>query len=160
MLDKETRQYVARNITITRPVRECCEGYTGIECDQKLDIVEPIICGNLTCDADPDAYCAVLKKCGKEIPLFLDVNGVPSEKCNQTIDLNSLSCNGVCKEDPCSNAQCTDYPSATCFPIGCECKAVWLMQDPETDENIEVNCGAHVPGAKIARQKRDTSCSS
>ena len=137
-------------------MRSCCEGYTGVECDQKLDIIEPDTCGNLTCEGDPNAYCAVVKKCGKEIPLFLDENGLPSKKCNQSIDLSSLSCSGVCKQDPCLNAQCIGYPSATCFPIGCECKAVWLIYDEATDENVEVNCASE--NGKTVRQKRDTSC--
>ena len=119
-----------------------------------MDITEPITCGNMTCEADPNAYCATVKKCGKEIPIFLDENGVPSKKCNQTYDLESISCNGVCKEDPCLNAECVGYPSATCFPMGCECKAVWLIHDLESGENHEVFCGRE--GTNINRQKRQS----
>lgn len=156
-LNKE-RQYVARNQTLRRTVRECCEGYIGQECDEKLDITEPMICGNLTCDADPTAYCAIVKKCGRDVPVFLGEDGIPSKKCNQSVDLGSLSCTGLCKEDPCLNAHCSGYPSATCFPIGCECKAVWLIHDPDTNENMEVNCG--IEDSESVRRKRDTSCPS
>lgn len=157
-VDKETRRRVAKNESLTRIVRECCKGYTGDECDHKMDVTEPITCGNMTCDADPNVYCARVKKCGKEISIFLDENGVPSKKCNHTYDLESISCNGVCREDPCLNAECPGYPSATCFPMGCECKAVWLIHNPYTRENLEVVCGSE--GSRNTRQKRQSSCNS
>ena len=152
----ESRVRRAKNKTDTIPVRHCCDGYSGMECDRKLDVGENVVCGNLTCEADPNAYCAVVKKCGKEIPVFLDENGVPSEKCNQTVDVESLSCTGVCKEDPCLNAECSAYPSATCFPVGCECKAVWLIHDSELSENIEVNCASD--SSNSIRKKRESFC--
>ena len=144
---------MVKNVTSTRRIRGCCEGYTGDDCNKKINVPEPVICGNLTCEEDPNAYCAVVRKCGKEIPMFLDENGLPSQKCNQTVDLESLSCSGVCTEDPCLNAQCIGYPTATCFPIGCECKPVWLIRDPDTDVSREVNCG----DSANARPKRDAA---
>lgn len=146
-------KWVAKNVTKTRLIRHCCDGYTGEYCNQRIN---GPICGNLTCEEDPNAYCAVVRKCGREIPMFLDDMGLPSTKCNQTVDLESLSCSGVCTEDPCSNAQCAGYPNATCFPIGCECKAVWLVRNPESDESIEVNC----EGSGKVRPKRDATCNS
>lgn len=155
-IDPILHQYVAKNVTIMRVIRECCDGYIGEECNERINVPESVICGNLTCEEDPNAYCAVVRKCGREIPIFLDEKGLPSKKCNQTVDLESFSCSGVCTEDPCSNAQCIGHPTATCFPIGCECKAVWLVRDPDTGESIEVNCG---DSAKV-RPKRDAACNS
>ncbi len=158
MIDPTLGEWVPINVTKIRHIRDCCEGYTGEECNERINVPEPVICGNLTCEEDPSAYCAVVRKCGREIPMFLDEKDLPSMKCNQTVDLESLSCSGLCTEDPCSNERCIGYPTAMCFPIGCECKAVWLVRDSETGESIEVNCGG--PAANDVRRKRDAACSS
>ena len=85
--------------------------------------------------------------------MFLDEEGLLSKKCNQTVDVDSPSCTGVCAEDPCSNTQCSGHPTAICFPIGCECRAVWLEKDEESGESQEVNC----EDPKV-RSKRDAAC--
>ena len=85
--------------------------------------------------------------------MFLDEEGLLSSKCNQTVDID---CSGVCAEDPCSRiTQCIGHPAAICFPIGCECRAVWLETDEESGESQEVNC----EGPKV-RSKRDAACKS
>lgn len=156
MIDPVLHKWIAKNKTVTRPIRHCCDGYTGHECNERIDVPDAVICGNLTCEEDPNAYCAVVRKCGREIPMFLNETGLPSKKCNQTVDIDSLSCSGVCAEDPCSNARCSGHPTATCFPIGCECKAVWLERDENSGESQEVNC----EGSSKVRPKRDAACNS
>ena len=90
--------------------------------------------------------------------MFLDEEGLLSKKCNQTVDVDSVSCSGVCAEDPCSqNAQCIGHPAAICFPIGCECRAVWLEKDEESGESQEVICPSE--GPKV-RSRRDAACKS
>ncbi len=63
---------VLRNYTVV--VRECCEGFTGVECNERIK-TPPLNCSNLVCEGNPEAFCAVVTKCGRSIPFFMMPDG-------------------------------------------------------------------------------------
>lgn len=150
-----------RNRTVVLKTRRCCDGWEGVECDQR--IATPVIdpenpCANLTCDDNPTAQCAVVKKCGRNLPVFFDEMGGFAEcKNGQPVDIDSLTCSGVCKENPCEGKRCPAQPEALCFSIntGCECKALWLLPT----SGAEVNCETEEENSGLSKRQAGSECS-
>lgn len=123
------------NETIT--TRNCCQGYSGVECNILSDpYLASSPCRDKTCPNDPDAVCAVVSRCGVEVPVFLDEDGqiVDCDDEDET-NITTLSCTGYCSVDPCAGLTCEKYPSAICLTIGCACEPIWLLED-----GVSVNC--------------------
>ena len=159
----------------TQTVRLCCDGWRGTECDERIgdpesasgagsgsELFDPNSpCSNLHCEGNPDAFCAAVTKCGRTLPLFFDSTGRLA-RCNnrdfidgQPVDLISLTCTGVCKDNPCQNLTCAQHPEALCFTSGCDCEPIWLLST-----GVQVNCtsGGVIPPER-SRRKRSQSCS-
>jgi len=146
-----------RNITTEIVTRECCEGWKGTECDEKINppIIDPENpCANLTCDDNPNAECVVVKKCGRNLPMFYDDRGVAECKNGQPVDIDLLKCTGVCRENPCEGKRCPAEPQALCFTIntGCECRAVWLL--PFKRAEVDCETGEEVPSEKLKSKRQ------
>ena len=136
--------------------RECCSGYTGVECNQIVDPYQQNNpCRGLTCTNHPDAICAVITRCGRDIPLFIDQSGRKVD-CNDDSgsgsvpDIDSLSCGGVCTSNPCQGQTCQANPSAMCLIRSCDCSPMWFV---ETGEQIDCSTGEPIP----PRRRRQTS---
>uniref|UniRef100_A0A1X7UK13 Uncharacterized protein n=1 Tax=Amphimedon queenslandica TaxID=400682 RepID=A0A1X7UK13_AMPQE len=141
------------------PVRQrtfkCCEGYGGVECDR---ITDPYLaaspCSPASCPNFPDATCAVVSRCGKDEAIFLSDTGDILD-CGTpnvtTFNITSLSCTGVCPNDPCAGITCTEHPNAMCLTVGCSCEPVWIL-----DSGVSVNCttGQAVDPQEIKRRRR------
>lgn len=145
---------------VTQYVTTCCVGWNGTECDVAppttppprttahvaLDPSSP--CANLTCAGVGDAVCAVVTKCGRQIPLFIDSTGQLVDCPNSPTNIDEILCTGSCRDDPCArNVSCPKYPEAMCFTSECDCKALWLLPS-----GVEVNC--------LSVDKRETGTAS
>ena len=152
-----------RNVTEELVTRKCCPGWEGTECDKRINpvVIDPENpCANLTCDDNPNAQCAVVKKCGRNLPIFFDeTGGLAVCKNGQPVDTDLLKCSGVCRENPCEGQRCPAEPQAYCFSIntGCECRAVWLL--PFNGAEVDCETGEEVPTemSKSKRQAGDES---
>lgn len=137
--DFETGEYTTTVVEVTTTSYVCCEGWSGDDCDVPPG-TNP--CGKLTCEEDPRARCALIKRCGIEIPLFVNDMGRVIKNCLPEEHL----CTGICKTDPCNGLSCEHYPEAMCFTSGCSCEPVWLLPskvrvsdcsiDPATKRNV------------------------
>lgn len=123
--------------------RRCCDGYTGEECNI---ISDPYLaaspCSRTTCPNFPNANCAVISRCGEDIPVFVDEEGEILD-CggNSTVpNITSLSCGGLCDRDPCEGLTCSSHPSAICLTSGCSCTPIWLLET-----GVSVNCTTGEP---------------
>lgn len=154
---------------VTQYVTKCCPGWNGTECNiappttrppsptatttrpprptatttaTALDPSNP--CANLTCAGVDDAMCAVVTKCGRQIPLFVDSAGQLVDCPNSPTNINEITC---CQNDPCAgNVSCSQHPEAVCFTTEC-CRPLWLLPS-----GVEVNC--------LLVDKRDTTADS
>ena len=131
----ENGELIPFNNSVTRTVRDCCEGYAGTTC-------EPDLCQNLTCPEDPNAKCTIVNRCEQRFPLFVDENGFLSNKCTQPKETEE---NHLCPgtQDVCSaGAVCPDFPDSgdvVCLGRGgCDCEAgeTWYLQQ----NGREVDC--------------------
>lgn len=151
---------------VTQYVTSCCEGWTGTECDVAPPTIPPppstaaaILdpsnpCANLTCAGVENALCAVVTKCGRHIPVFIDPSGQLVDCPDSPTSVQDVLCNATCRDDPCArNVSCPRYPEAMCFTSECECKAMWLLpsgvevkncsadtRDTRRDANDETRC--------------------
>lgn len=112
-----SKSFIEENVT----AEECCDGWQGDNCDIQRPIDSP--CGNITCQYHPGAQCALIKRCGVDIPLFVDDMGRVIRECLSEEHL----CMGICKTDPCKGLTCERHPDAMCFTSGCSCEPVWLL---------------------------------
>lgn len=148
---------VEQVVNVTR--RECCPGYTGTECNQVVDpYQESNPCRGLICSNHPDAICAVVSKCGRDIPLFLDQSGGKVDCGNEdgsVPDINSLSCNGICTSNPCQDQICQANPLAVCLVRACDCTPMWFL---ETGEKIDCSTGENIPRKRRQTSDQNTSC--
>ncbi len=98
--------------------RDCCDGYV------KSDIgeCEKTPCAGLKCGEDPDSKCVVIERCGKQLPVFFNKDGLVSEKCKQ-LELTELN---LCPNDIChADSTCPGYRNieAVCVGAGLSCSA-------------------------------------
>ena len=139
------------------PTRICCDGYIkrgNLGCVlNTTGKTSP--CGNFTCAAVPDAHCAIFKKCGKEIGLFMHKGSIATQ-CHESGAADLLSCSGGCVSNPCANATCSAFqPSEVfCFPSGCNCQPTWIRLQDKT----EINClsGETISKEESYRKRRQT----
>ena len=144
----------------TQYVTVCCDGWSGTECSVTtptpsptpsvasftFDPISP--CANLSCAGVDNAICAVVAKCGRQFPVFLDPKGQLAECTNSQMSVEEITCTVPCQVDPCAgNVSCPLYPEAMCFISECDCTALWLLPT-----GVEVNC--------FPVDKRDTSSGS
>ena len=133
---------------VTRYVRKCCVGWSGQECDVSPPTPAPrpssvpIIydptspCANVSCAGVEDAICAVVSKCGKQRPVFLDSFGELAKCTNGQLNVQEITCTLACQNDPCAgNVSCPLYPEAMCFASECDCTPLWLLPI-----GVEVKC--------------------
>lgn len=158
----KTTEFVKENVILmdgmevsteqTTPVtvRECCPGYTGIECNQltNASVQDPYAlsnpCKDKTCPNHPDAVCQVVTVCGEDIPVFLDAFGqildCENENEQDSTSIDTLQCNGFCASNPCAGLTCDMFPSAVCLVMGCDCEPIWLL-----DNGVRVDCSSGNP---------------
>ena len=156
----------------TAPVtaRQCCEGYTGLECNQKVSdppkkVPDPYElsnpCRGKTCPNHENATCQIVTVCGEDVPVFLDVFGKILDCGNEveqedSTSIGSLQCNGICDSNPCAGQTCEMYPDeAVCLVVGCDCEPVWFLAN-----GVSVDCSSGNPidqvGRLSKRRKRQT----
>ena len=141
--------------------RRCCDGYKGIDCNERIaPVIDPENpCANLTCDDNPTAQCVVVKKCGRNLPVFLDeLRHIAECKNGQPIDTDLLTCSGVCTENPCEGKRCPAQPEALCLSIntGCECKALWVL--PTSGAEVKCETGEENSESKRQADSESPSC--
>ncbi len=148
----EDGKRVLRNYT--ELVRECCKGFTGVECNERIK-TPPLNCSNLVCEGNPEAFCAEVSKCGRSIPFFMMPDGELA-KCDngQPSDLSTISCTSICSENPCAGLSCPSFPEAMCMTSSCDCKPLWLLP-----RGIQVDCstGKHLTPEESKRRRRQTN---
>lgn len=152
-------EIVVTNETKNITVRQCCEGYSGKECNIPFTN-DPFIssnpCREKTCPNDPSAICAVVNQCGQYVPLFLDDFGQIVDcgtEDEPAISSNTIACRGFCSSDPCAGQTCAMHPTALCLTLGCDCEPVWLLIT-----GVRVNCttGEHIDPL-VSRRRRQVS---
>lgn len=131
----ENGEAIPFNITITKTVNTCCDGYAGTTCEIDL-------CKSLTCSEDPNSTCTIVKRCGVRFPIFvtIDKQARLSDKCVQP----EISRAHLCADDTCSIADsvCPDYSNeaelTVCLGNGCGCSAgpTWYLQQ----NGREIDC--------------------
>ena len=135
------------NGTQSRVVNECCDGYTGENCDEKepeggsgdrkveFDQIDP--CKNLECMGVEDAHCLTITKCGNRWPVFLLSDGTLAQCTNgQPVNVTQLTCTERCVTDPCAGQTCPMHPNAFCVHTACDCnEPMWLL-----DSGVQVDC--------------------
>ncbi len=140
-----------RNYTET--VRSCCKNFTGFECNQRVQ-KQAQNCSNLVCEGNADAFCAIITKCGRTLPLFIMPDG-DQAKCDngQPSDITTISCTTICSVNPCAGLTCPIFPDAMCLYSSCDCKPLWLLP-----EGIHVDCakGKHLTPEESRRRRRQT----
>ena len=123
---------------------ECCDGYTGENCDEKkpvpsseveFDPVDP--CKNLECRGVEGAQCVTISKCDERWPVFLMNDGSLAECTNgQPVNITKLTCMEQCAVDPCAGQTCAMHPDAFCVHTACHCnEPMWLL-----DTGVQVDC--------------------
>ena len=139
------------NGSVSRIVNECCEGYAGDDCNEKVsetaagagagegkvefDPVDP--CKGLECMGVDDTQCFTISKCGERWPVFLMNDGTLAEcKNGQPVDVSRLTCTGRCAVDPCLGQTCGARPDAICMHTACNCHdPMWILGD-----GVQVDC--------------------
>ena len=137
---------------------KCCEGYVkkgNLGCVRD-ETKETSPCGNLTCDAVPEAQCKIITKCGKEVGVFMYEGKIAHLCQDDSSATDLLSCSGVCIHDPCANANCPafDQSEVFCFPSGCDCQTMWIRRV----DKREVDCltGETINKEESHRRKRQS----
>lgn len=146
------------NKTLVFRTKICCQGFklTGSHC-MRIDTEDP--CKALSCPSEPNAKCAVFKKCGHEIALFLHEGSVV-EKCHDPGYLDVLSCSGVCVGDPCRTEECPAFNASEviCFTSGCDCQVTWIRAQDRAEVNCQTGAVLTKQESSLRRRKRE-ACS-
>ena len=145
---------------VTRMVWQCCDGYTGLDCNETIatntSAEEANPCSGLNCTNHPDAVCAVVTRCGVDIPVFLNDIGEVVDCGNHRPleDLEIGTCGNLCTSDPCAGQTCPEFPSALCLTSACGCKPLWLLET-----GVRVNCtsGEELLPERTLRVRRQTA---
>lgn len=147
-------------------VSDCCDGFTGDNCDVKVETTEQGSgdaenktdfedpCKNLQCVGVKGATCLTVSKCGERWPVFLADDGTLASCANgQPENPLGLTCTGGCVNDPCAGQTCREFPDAFCVHTACDCsQQMWL-----TETGVQVDCetGEYLsPEEARARRRR------
>lgn len=148
-------ELIEMNVTEVIVVPGCCEGFSlvGPNCVRNDEGVSNS-CGSNVCEAVPDAQCVVFNKCGRELALFMK-DGSIANHCHDD-NMESLSCSGVCVQDPCLHAECPGFEASEvlCSVSGCDCQVTWI----HIKERAEVDCLTGEVISKQGSRRRRQTC--